>query len=115
MEELSPAAIGRKLGELEDELAEAYDTLEAASRRYVDAKSEYELAAAKATLTPVEGKETADQRSARVVIATHTQRKALLIAEAFVDASKGQVALLRTKTEIWRSKSALTRSAMELV
>ena len=113
---LTPAKIESRLYQLSKELDQAHIESVESEKSYFTAKSEYEIAAAKALINLDTGglKRNADEKNALVVIKVAQQLTALNNADAIVRASRGNMNRLKIQCDIARSLGASVRDSTNL-
>lgn len=106
----TPAQVEQRLYQLSDELDAAVVEVQQAETDYLTAKSNYEIAFARAYMT-VDGKNMRE-REARALLACVEQREELVRAEALVKAHKANSQRIYTHVDIARSVSVIVRAGI---
>jgi hypothetical protein len=115
-----PEQVERRLIDLSREVDEAHDECVQAERSYFDAKAKYEIGIARARIDVAKRfaargeKATVQEKEDAALIEAHVLLTNLYLAEAVVRAARGNVARVRTQTDLARSVSANVRSALDL-
>jgi hypothetical protein len=107
----TPMQLINELNMLSDDLDHATEDMINADYHATDAEQKYRMAYAKAFL---EAQGTVQQKEQITVIATSTERYDMEIAKQILRASKANVDSIKSRIEVSRSLSALTRSEMAL-
>jgi hypothetical protein len=111
---VTPQAVEQRLVTLSRDVDEAHTDLVKAEQEYANAKSDYEIAAARArlSLARAEGarKLTVAEREDEALLQTQTEYRRVMSADALVRAARANAARLRTQVDIARSVGTSVRT-----
>lgn len=111
---VTPAAIENKLLSLSKEVDEAHRYLDNAEMMYHNAKSEYEIAMARARLSFGASKMRVQDIQDRALTQCSDKYSALNTAEATVKAARANSQRIRTQVDIARSIGTSVRASLEI-
>jgi len=112
---ITPSDVEQKLVWLSKQIEDTQTQLDEAETEYLTARTDYELAIAKARLMIRRTtKTTVQDCEDRATLICEEQVRNLAIAEAKVKASRGKAFMLKTQVDIARSVGTSVRSALEL-
>ena len=115
---ITPTQVEKRLVDLSAEVDLAHSELATAEEKYFVAKSNFEIAIAKARLdapTQTGLKLTVQNKDDLATLATQTELKELAISEAIVKSARANVNRLRTQVDIARSVGTSVRISMDTV
>ena len=111
---VTPLAIENRLTTLSKEIDEAHVDLVNAERSYHKAKSNYEIAYAKAYLGLGERKLRVQELEKTALLMCAIEYQELHISEALAKAARGNAQRIRTQVDIARSIGTSVRASLEL-
>lgn len=111
---VTPVAIENKLIALSKEVDESHRFLIEAEKDYINAKTDYELASAKARLSYGKEKMRVKDVEDQALLLCESQYRTLSIADVSVKAARANATRIRTQVDIARSIGTSVRASLEL-